>query len=99
MPVVSLAVLQAAKLSSGEEDHLAALDRAQQRGGTPLALLHSPGSLKAELCRRGREMRRLLRRARDAYRDLGKVVVAADEDDCPAGRIRSRRANAVARPQ
>ena len=81
-----------------KEDQLATHQTGHNSGVVHAGLYYTPGSLKAELCRRGREMLKdYCAEHRIAYRELGKVVVASSEAELPrlAG-IRSRaEANAV----
>ena len=58
-------------------------------------LYYAPGSLKAELCRRGRDMLyRWCEQRGVAHRRIGKVLVAVEENELPA--LQSLRDNAAA---
>ncbi len=67
-----------------KEARLAAHQTGHNSGVVHAGLYYQPGSLKATLCARGREMTRDFCRERSLpYRELGKLVVALTEDELP----------------
>ncbi|HEY8533297.1 MAG TPA: L-2-hydroxyglutarate oxidase [Micromonospora sp.] len=78
-----------------KEDRLGAHQTGHNSGVVHAGLYYPPGSLKAELCRRGRQMLRDYCADRGiAYRELGKVVVASSRAELPALEEIRRRAEA-----
>ncbi|MGP5163065.1 L-2-hydroxyglutarate oxidase [Arthrobacter rhombi] len=67
-----------------KEARLAAHQTGHNSGVVHAGLYYPPGSLKATLCARGREMTRDFCRERSLpYRELGKLVVALTRDELP----------------
>jgi (S)-2-hydroxyglutarate dehydrogenase len=65
-----------------KEDHLATHQTGHNSGVVHAGIYYKPGSLKASLCTRGREMLREYCAAKGLpYRQCGKLVVAVDESE------------------
>ena len=75
-----------------KEQRLAQHQSGHNSGVVHAGLYYAPGSLKAVLCARGREMTRdYCQQRRLPYRELGKLVVALDESELgPLDRIEQR---------
>ncbi len=68
-----------------KEDRVAAHQSGHNSGVVHAGLYYRPGSLKAELCRRGAGMlREFCAEHQIKYRELGKLVVASSDDELPA---------------
>jgi L-2-hydroxyglutarate oxidase LhgO len=69
-----------------EKEHRVAMHQTGHNSGVAHAgLYYAPGSLKASLCARGRELTREFCAEKNLpYRELGKLVVALTEDELPA---------------
>jgi L-2-hydroxyglutarate oxidase len=68
-----------------QEDAVGRHQTGHNSGVVHAGLYYKPGSLKAELCRRGRAaMKEFCAEAGVPYRELGKVVVATGEAELPA---------------
>ncbi|HSN05885.1 MAG TPA: L-2-hydroxyglutarate oxidase [Candidatus Angelobacter sp.] len=68
-----------------KEDHLAAHQTGHNSGVVHAGLYYQPGSLKAQLCRRGVPLlREFCAEHGIPFRELGKLVVALDGDELPA---------------
>lgn len=89
--IVGLAVARALALRGHEvvvfekEDRVAAHQTGHNSGVVHAGIYYTPGSLKAELCARGRIATRdyCLERGLP-YREVGKLVIAVDESELPA---------------
>lgn len=89
--IVGLAVARALALRGDDvvvfekEDRVAAHQTGHNSGVVHAGIYYAPGSLKAELCARGRVAIRDFCVDRGLpYRELGKLVVAVDESELPA---------------
>jgi L-2-hydroxyglutarate oxidase len=90
--IVGIAVARALVLDHGaevvvfeKEDHLAAHQTGHNSGVVHAGLYYAPGTLKAELCARGRVSMRDFCISKDLpYREVGKLVVAVDETELAA---------------
>src|ERR1700761_3160213 len=70
-----------------KEDRIAAHQTSHNSGVVHAGLYYQPGSLKAQLCRRGMELLKALCEERGLpYDECGKLVVARDEGE--VGRLR-----------
>jgi L-2-hydroxyglutarate oxidase LhgO len=68
-----------------KEPRVAMHQTGHNSGVVHAGLYYAPGSLKATLCQRGRELTRDYCRAKSLpYRELGKLVVALTENELPA---------------
>ncbi|QCO98618.1 L-2-hydroxyglutarate oxidase [Arthrobacter sp. 24S4-2] len=68
-----------------KEQRVAMHQTGHNSGVVHAGLYYAPGSLKAMLCQRGRELTRDYCREKDLpYRELGKLVVALTDDELPA---------------
>jgi L-2-hydroxyglutarate oxidase LhgO len=77
LPGVRVTVLEA-------EDHVAAHQTSHNSGVVHAGLYYQPGSLKAQLCRRGSGLLRDFCGEHGIdYREVGKVVVATDDAELP----------------
>lgn len=89
--IVGLAVARALALRGHDvvvfdkEDHVAAHQTGHNSGVVHAGIYYTPGSLKAELCKRGRIATRdyCLERGLP-YREVGKLVIAVDDSELPA---------------
>jgi L-2-hydroxyglutarate oxidase LhgO len=78
-----------------KEDDVAVHQTGHNSGVVHAGLYYAPGSLKAEMCTRGRVLLRdFCAEHRLAYDECGKLVVARREDELPALREIERRATA-----
>ena len=76
-----------------KEDDVAVHQTGHNSGVVHAGLYYAPGSLKAQLCTRGRSMlREFCAEQGLAYDECGKLVVARGDDDLPALREIERRA-------
>jgi L-2-hydroxyglutarate oxidase len=76
-PGISLTVFE-------KEDRVAAHQTGHNSGVVHAGVYYPPGSLKATLCRRGAAMTREFCQAHDVpFRELGKLIVAASEQELP----------------
>lgn len=67
-----------------KESRVAAHQTGHNSGVVHAGLYYQPGSLKATLCAQGRQMTKEFCQERGLpYRELGKLVVAVDEDELP----------------
>ena len=81
-----LAEQRGADVTVLEKEHRVAAHQTGRNSGVVHAgLYYAPGSLKAELCARGRVMTRDYCGAKNLpYREVGKLVVAVDDSELPA---------------
>ena len=78
-----------------KETHAAAHQTGRNSGVVHAGIYYAPGSLKAELCRRGGAMlREYCREKRLPLEECGKTVVAVDESELPRLRALEERATA-----
>lgn len=81
----ALAVRGADVVVFDKEDRVAAHQTGHNSGVVHAGIYYAPGSLKAELCARGRvAIREYCLERGLPYRELGKLVVAVDETELPA---------------
>ncbi|WP_417564117.1 L-2-hydroxyglutarate oxidase [Microbacterium sp.] len=82
----ALTLRQAAEVTVLEkESRVASHQTGHNSGVVHAGVYYAPGTLKAELCRRGRIMVRDLCREKSLpYDEVGKLVVATDESELPA---------------
>ena len=99
--IVGLAVARALALRGDDvvvfdkEERVAAHQTGHNSGVVHAGIYYAPGSLKAELCARGRVAIRDFCLDRGLpYRELGKLVVAVDESELPALAALEERATA-----
>jgi len=97
--IVGVAIARALALRDGvtvtlleKEARLAAHQTGHNSGVVHAGLYYAPGSLKAELCTRGRQLTRdFCAEHHLPYREIGKLVVATRSDELPAlDRIEAR---------
>jgi (S)-2-hydroxyglutarate dehydrogenase len=78
-----------------KEEHAAAHQTGRNSGVVHAGIYYAPGSLKAELCRRGAAMlREYCQEKRLPLEEIGKTVVAVDESELPRLRALEERATA-----
>lgn len=89
--IVGLAIARALAMRGADvvvfdkEDRVAAHQTGHNSGVVHAGIYYAPGSLKAELCARGRvAIREYCLERGLPYRELGKLVVAVDETELPA---------------
>lgn len=100
--IVGVAIARALALTADsdvtvleKESRVAAHQTGHNSGVVHAGLYYQPGSLKAILCARGRQLTREFCQERGLpYRELGKLVVAVTEDDLPKLDDIERRAQA-----
>ncbi len=79
-----------------KEDHVAAHQSGHNSGVVHAGVYYPPGSLKANLCRRGAAMtREFCQQHGVRFRELGKLIVAATEEELAGLAEIESRANAI----